>query len=113
LGRLSAGCAYGDPPRQRRGIRLLHQDRHGLQIRMSAVATVAEKLNRCEIFDDPRFAVHADKYLNLLIRPDLNGWKYDESDRHRSYRASGLAMANCGTRPTEQGTILHATPEHL
>jgi hypothetical protein len=54
--------------------------------RMSAVATVGEKLNRYEIFDDPRFVPHADKYLNLLIRPDLNGWKYDERDRHRSHR---------------------------
>jgi hypothetical protein len=54
--------------------------------RMSAVATVAEKLDRCEIFDNPRFSPHADKYLNLLIQTDFNGWKYDESDRHRSYR---------------------------
>jgi hypothetical protein len=54
--------------------------------RMSAVATVSEKLDRRAVFSDPRFAPRADQYLNLLIRPENDGWKYDESDRHKSHR---------------------------
>jgi hypothetical protein len=54
--------------------------------RISAVATVAEKVDHRFVFNDPRFEAHADKYLNLLIRPENDGWKYDESDRHKSHR---------------------------
>jgi hypothetical protein len=40
----------------------ISQNRHGLPI------SDERGRDRCEIFDDPRFAPHADKYLNLLIR---------------------------------------------
>jgi hypothetical protein len=54
--------------------------------RMSAVATVAEKWDRRSVFNDLRCLRYADKYLNLLIRPDNEDWKYNESDRHKSHR---------------------------
>ena len=54
--------------------------------RISAVATVAEKWDRRSVFNDPRCIEYADKYLNLLIRPENDGWKYDESDRHKLHR---------------------------
>jgi hypothetical protein len=52
---------------------------------MSAVATVADKLDRRSTFRDGRF--RGKTYINRLIRPDGNGrWKYDENDRHKRDR---------------------------
>lgn len=47
--------------------------------RLSAVATVADKLERRRLFTDRRF--RPQEYLNILIRPENGGWRYDESDR--------------------------------
>lgn len=60
------------------------KDRETTRYRMSAVATVSEKLDRRSVFQDPRF--HGKNYINVLIRPDGNGWVYDESDRHKRDR---------------------------
>jgi hypothetical protein len=55
-----------------------------VRYRISAVATVAEKVDRRSIFEDSRF--QGKTYINLLIKPDGNGWKYDEYDRHEDHR---------------------------
>jgi hypothetical protein len=52
-----------------------------IRYRLTAVATVADTVNRRDVFDDPRFRKHRDFYLNILIKPTKDGWKYDESDR--------------------------------
>ena len=52
--------------------------------RLSAVATVAYRLDRRSILQDATFS-QAD-YANLLIRRQGNGWLYDESDRPQSDR---------------------------
>lgn len=57
-----------------------------IRYRMSAVATVAEKLDRRQIFVDRRF--QGKTYINILIRPGIDGWKYDENDRHEDHRHS-------------------------
>jgi hypothetical protein len=46
--------------------------------RLSAVATVAEKLDRRRVFTDRRFRP-AD-YLNVMLRREGRKWKYDEDD---------------------------------
>jgi hypothetical protein len=53
--------------------------------RMSAVATVEKRLDRRRLFSDARF-IPAD-YLNILIRPENGGWRYDEEDRPQRGRA--------------------------
>ena len=60
------------------------KDKDVTRYRMSAVATVSEKLDRQFIFQDPRF--HDKNYINILIRPKKNGWVYDENDRPRGNR---------------------------
>lgn len=60
------------------------KDRDITRYRMSAVATISEKLDRRSVFQDPRF--HNKHYINVLIRPDGNGWAYDEKDRHKGDR---------------------------
>jgi len=56
--------------------------------RISAVATVSEKLDRASFYRDERFRQHRQSYLNLLVRPSSAGWFYDEKDRDRSARHS-------------------------
>lgn len=56
--------------------------------RLSAVATVADKLDRPAFYKDVRFREHRDLYLNVLVRPMTGGWEYDESDRERKARHS-------------------------
>lgn len=60
------------------------KDQEVIEYRMSAVATVSEKLDRRSLFQDTRF--DGKHYINILIRPDGNGWVYDESDRHKGDR---------------------------
>ncbi len=55
------------------------RDRGKTRYRMSAVATVSETLDRRVVFQDRRF--RGMTYINVLIRPDGNGWVYDENDR--------------------------------
>src|SRR6516225_1494930 len=55
-----------------------------VQYRMSAVATVAGKIDRRLVSRDSRF--QGKTYINLLIRPEGNGWTHDESDRHSAQR---------------------------
>jgi len=43
------------------------------------VGTVEEKLDRRTVFTDSRFT--PSDYLNILIRPENGGWRYDEEDR--------------------------------
>jgi len=50
--------------------------------RLSAVATVADIVDRRIVFTDSRFRLHAHCYLNTLIKPAEDGWRYDESDRN-------------------------------
>ena len=49
--------------------------------RLSAVATVYEKIDRRVVYDDSRFDGYTGSYLNILIRPDHTQWRYDENDR--------------------------------
>lgn len=62
------------------------KEREIIRYKMSAVATVLEKLDRRSVVHDSRF--QGKTYINLLIRPDGNGWKYDEDDRHKGDRHS-------------------------
>jgi hypothetical protein len=48
---------------------------------LSAVATVAAKLDRRSVYSDPRLGGYGHLYVNVLIRPDGAAWIYDESDR--------------------------------
>ena len=57
---------------------------HKVLYRMSAVATVSCTLDRRKLFADSRFDPR--DYLNILIRPENSGWRYDETDRRRSAR---------------------------
>lgn len=57
-----------------------------IRYRLSAVATVAEKLDRRFVYSDIRFSQHLGLYLNLLIKPHMEGWQYDESDREKKAR---------------------------
>jgi hypothetical protein len=52
--------------------------------RLSAVATVADVLDRRTVFSDPRFRGAA--YLNVMLRPGKGGWRYDEDGCPRSAR---------------------------
>ncbi len=56
---------------------------HGraIRYRLSAVATVADSIDRREVFGDTRFRKYRDLYRNILVRPGKRGWRYDESDR--------------------------------
>ncbi len=57
---------------------------HKVLYRMSAVATVSCTLDRRKVFADSRFDPR--DYLNILIRPEKSGWRYDETDRRKSAR---------------------------
>ena len=54
--------------------------------RVCAVTTVQEKLDVRAVYSDKRFAGFRKLYINRLIRPSKNGWRYDESDRAKSQR---------------------------
>lgn len=60
--------------------------REPMHYRLSAVATVAETVDRRDVFRDSRFRGRTDEYLNLLIRPQCDGWEYDESYRPKRER---------------------------
>jgi hypothetical protein len=47
--------------------------------RLSAIATVAERLDHRSVYRDPRLKSKC--YINTMIRPLEDGWKYDENDR--------------------------------
>jgi hypothetical protein len=57
-----------------------------IRYRLSAVVTVAEKLDRRFIYSDARFSEHLGLYLNVLIKPQTEGWQYDETDREKRAR---------------------------
>lgn len=52
--------------------------------RLSAVATVAERLDHSVPFSDARLKGWT--YINTMIKPVQTGWEYDETDRPRSER---------------------------
>lgn len=52
--------------------------------RLSAVATVKDVLNRCELLKDTSF--HQSRYLNLLIAPKRGGWEYQEDGRLETFQ---------------------------
>ena len=56
---------------------------HEICYRLSAIATVADKLDRRAVYSDGRFAERRHTYLNVLIKAGTCGWQYDESDRER------------------------------
>src|SRR5262249_55337736 len=59
-----------------------------IRYRISAVATVSEKLDRASFYRDERFRQHRQLYVNLLVKPGSGGWVYDEGDTDRSARHS-------------------------
>jgi len=56
--------------------------------RLSAVATVSDKLDRGDVYNDERLRQHRDLYLNVLVWPGTKSWDYDESDREENARHS-------------------------
>jgi hypothetical protein len=52
--------------------------------RLSAVATVTDVLDRRAVFSDHRFKGAA--YLNVMLRAEKDGWRYDEDGCPRSAR---------------------------
>ncbi len=59
------------------------EDGNGKKVtyRLSAVAAVERKLDRRVVFRDPNFTPA--NYLNILIRPNEDGWRYAEPDDKR------------------------------
>jgi hypothetical protein len=76
------------------------KDRGTTRYRTSAVATVSDKLDRRSVFQDTRF--HGKNYINILIRPDGNGWVYDETDRHKGDRHTDWLWRIAAHRATGQ-----------
>jgi hypothetical protein len=54
--------------------------------RLCAVTTAVDKVDVCALHRDERFARLRGLYINSVIRPDKNRWRYDESDRPASQR---------------------------
>jgi hypothetical protein len=54
--------------------------------RLSAVTTVLEKQDVRAVYRDKQFAAFRDHFINALMRPTKNGWRYDESDRAEPLR---------------------------
>lgn len=54
--------------------------------RLCAVTTVVSKQDVRAVHRDKRFAGFRGLYINALIRPAKNGWRYDESDRAEPLR---------------------------
>lgn len=68
-----------------------------IRYRLSAVATVAQRLDRRSILQDADFS--RQHYINLLIRRQGNGWAYDESDRPKSDRHEDWLWRIAKNRP--------------
>jgi hypothetical protein len=43
-------------------------------------------LDRRFVYSDIRFSEHRGLYVNVLIKPQMEGWQYDESDREKKAR---------------------------
>jgi hypothetical protein len=54
--------------------------------RLCGVTTVIGKLDVRAVHRDDSFAPFRHLYINSVIRPDIDGWRYDESDRPFSQR---------------------------
>jgi len=54
--------------------------------RLCAVTTVIDKVEIRALHTNDRFARFRDLYINSVIRPAKDGWRYDESDRPVSQR---------------------------
>jgi hypothetical protein len=54
--------------------------------RLCAVTTVIDRVDVRALHREDRFARVKGLYINSVIRPDKNGWRYDESDRPVSQR---------------------------
>jgi hypothetical protein len=54
--------------------------------RLCAVTTVIDRVDVRALHTDDRFARFRNLYINSVIRPATDGWRYDESDRPISQR---------------------------
>ena len=54
--------------------------------RLCAVETVADKLDHRAVYVDRRFSRFRGIYINTLITRRIDGWRYDETDRHPRQR---------------------------
>lgn len=54
--------------------------------RLCAVATVTDKVDHRAIHRDHRFSQQRQLYINGLITPENNGWRYSEDDRRPAQR---------------------------
>ena len=54
--------------------------------RLCAVTTVIDKVDIRALHSEDRFTRFRGLYINSVIRPEKNGWRYDESDRPASQR---------------------------
>lgn len=54
--------------------------------RLCGVTTVIGKVDVRAVHRENRFAAFRNLYINSVIRPDKEGWRYDESDRPASQR---------------------------
>jgi hypothetical protein len=61
------------------------QDGHVLY-RLCGVTTVIGKIDVRALHSENDFATFRHLYINSVIRPDLEGWRYDETDRPASQR---------------------------
>jgi len=52
--------------------------------RLCAIATVDDKLDHRDLHRDHRFSQFRQLYINGLITPENDGWRYDETDRRSS-----------------------------
>jgi hypothetical protein len=50
--------------------------------KLSAIGTVADTLDRRDVFKEERFRRFRALYLNTLIQPADGGWRHDEGDRN-------------------------------
>lgn len=57
-----------------------------ISYRLSAVATVTQKVDHRAIHRNPYLKPFRRTYINNLIRPDTPGWRYDEDDRRPDQR---------------------------
>lgn len=57
-----------------------------IEYRLSAIATVDDKLPHSSAFEDAR--LKGEPYINAMIHPAIGGWEYGEGDRRREARHS-------------------------